>query len=175
MPSRSKSRKGSKCPPGKILRKGYSRKGYSRKSGSYVSRVTVGSTCVPDKGAPGKTPKSKRILARPQSKHMLRSLGYSVHASDATRHSALHKASKAENPLSVLRHLNLIRNLQGDSFSKSVMARDIQYMSAMYKKKSSSKKRSRSRSASRKGMRRSTGSRRGSRKGSKKGSRKSRK
>jgi hypothetical protein len=157
--SKSKSRKGSKCPPGKILRKGYRRKGYSRKSGSYVSRATVGSACVPDKGAPGKTPKSKRILARPQSKHMLRAFGYSVHASDATRHSALQKASQLENPLSVLRHLNLIRNLQGDAFSKSVMARDIQYMSSMYK---------------RKGLRRSSKSRKGSKK-SRKGSKKSRK
>ena len=143
--SRKNSRGGSRCPKGTILRKGYSRKGYSRKSKStksysYVSRTRVGSACVPDKGAHGKTPKSRRVLPPLGKEIQLRKLGYSIHRSANTRRKALQKASKIEGPLAVLRHLNLARNYQADVDAKSTMASDVKWMSKLYK---ASKKNSR--------------------------------
>lgn len=118
------------CPSGKIRRKSYSRK--SRSTGR---RTKVKSACVPDKGKPGRTPSRKRILPKPGTKIHLSTFGYSTTANAETRHKALLKASKVENPLSILRRLNNIRNLQATGEkAKEVMAKDVEWMSKEYKK-----------------------------------------
>jgi len=177
------------CGSGKIRRKSYERKAHSRKSykkgstkvrGSYVNRTHVPSTCVKDTGKPGKTPKSQRVLPKPGEKLHLSKFGYATHKAPAERHKALREASRSENPLMVLKRLNLLANYQADPRAKAVMREDVDYMSMEYKKykrsqgrvssKKSSKVRKGSKKSSRKGSKKS--SRKGSRKGSKKGSRK---
>jgi len=134
------------CPKGKIRRSSYMRKSHSRKSyrrsegvhvrSSYVDRARVPSACVPDKGKPGKTPKSKRILPKFSGELSLRHYGYTTSKSSAERHSALDKAAKAtQNPLEILRHLNLLRNYQADPHAKEVLGKDVKYMSEQYKQK----------------------------------------
>lgn len=153
--SRKSSRKTSKksCPAGKILRKSYSRKNPRNPS----KKIKVRSACVPDTGAPGKTPASRRILPQPE-KSILRQFGYATDKSQTIRHKALRMALKKYDSLEVLRHLNLIRNLNPHPDAKEILSDDVKYLSNLYQRKSS-----------RKGSRMS--SRKGSRKSSRKGSR----
>lgn len=163
------------CPPGRILRKGFTKKAHSRRSysrrsfkratgtivpatkvrGSYVSRTYVPPTCVPDKGKPGKTPARLRILPKPEKEVSLRRYGYSTHKSEAVRHKALKKASQIHGYHKVLRRLNLLRNFQADPNAKDIMSKDVKFMSYLlseYKKaegiqsRQSSQKRSKSKS-----------------------------
>ena len=142
-----------KCPKGKIVRRSYNKKGYVRKSfsrhskktkrsskvkGTYVSRTRVPATCVPAKGAYAKQhgtrrPASKRTLPKPGKELELGKYGYNTHETDAKRHIALDKASKAENPLAILRRVNLLRNYQTKGHAKDTMAKDVKYLSKRYK------------------------------------------
>lgn len=183
--SRKGSRKGSKkCPPGKILRKSYTRKSHVRKSrgrgqsrvkGSHVKKTKVPATCVKDRGKPGKGPKT---LPKFSGKLKLTRYGYSTDKSASARHDALVKASKKNNPLEVLRHLNLLRNYQADDPKgrkiAKIMGEDVKFMSKYYKnwKRGSGMKVSRkSRKSSKKGSKKGSRSRK-SRKSSKKGTKK---
>ena len=165
---------GLKCPKGEIVRKGYNRKGHSRKSftkksgskvrGSYVSRAHVGPTCVEDRGRSGKGPKR---LPTPKKQGMLRHYGYDTDKSVNERESILRRAARHEKggALEVLRHLNLIRNLQANDDKgrrvKDAMATDIQFLSNLYSKQKHASSRGGSKKQSRKG------SKKQSRKGSK--------
>jgi len=181
---------GKSCSKGKILRKAYSRKAHSRKSytrksgervrGSYVDRAKVPSTCVPDRGAVGRGPgKGSQYLPRPTKKGMLRHYGYDTDKSKSERESILRRASKEEKggALEVLRHLNLIRNLQAEDEKgrrvKAAMADDIKFLSTLYaaaKRASSRGGAKRSRKGSKKSSKKS--SKKASKKASKKHSRK---
>ena len=48
-------RKKLKCPPGMIVRDGYTRKGFTRKTGTRVATIRVPSSCIKSRGLPGKT------------------------------------------------------------------------------------------------------------------------
>ena len=139
------SSKSSKCPKGKIRRKSYVRRSHMRQPyrskskskskrksvmGSYVDRTRVKSRCIKDRGKPGKGPKTLPPIGK---KGFLRRHGYSVKKTVAQRERSLKRASKEENPLAVLRHLNLIRNYTADKKSKRVMSRDVNFMSKHYK------------------------------------------
>jgi hypothetical protein len=137
------------------------------------SLVYVQSACTPDKGKPGKTSESQKVLPKPGDKLHLSKYGYSTHASSTKRHKALAAAAADNDTLEVLRRLNLLRNLQGDDDAKITMSQDVEYMKRMYAahkmermkgSRKGSKKRSKKESKKR--------SRKGSRKGSKKRSRK---
>lgn len=156
----SSSRKG-KCPSGYISRVAYDRKGhvrkaYSRKSrkgskktsvkGSYVSRAHVSRGCTPDKGAPGKTPKSRRVLPKLGKEIELGRYGYKVHSAEAARHKALRDASEAHGALKILRRLNLIANYTAEADNEQVLRDDVKYVSGLYDKE----KRMAGRSVSRK-------------------------
>ena len=165
----SKRRKGSKkCPKGQIRRKSYSKKShlrrsYRRKNGSrvkasYVDKAKVSSTCVPDKGAPGKTPLSRQVLPKLGKDVSLRRFGYDTDKSVRGRHEALDKASARHNPLKVIRHLNLARNYQADAKAKRVMGEDVKYMSRQYTQYKKKHGMSRSRKASRKTSKKRRGS-----------------
>ncbi len=141
------------CPKGKIRRSSYTKKDGTR----------VASTCVPDKGKPGKTPKSQKILPPIKNNKYLRSSGYSTKKSKSERHKALDKvaAKSAKNNSTSLqkgyaeveKHLNLVRNYtpKGTKVHKT-MSEDMKYLkmkrlaSGGYKKsrRSSKKKSSRS-------------------------------
>jgi hypothetical protein len=129
------------CPPGKIRRSSYVRKAHSRKSysrgskrvpASYVSRTRVPSSCVPDKGAPGKTPSRKRVLPKLGREISLSIYGYETDKSATARHAALKKASDKHDPLKILRRLVLLSNYQADPTAKKVMKDDVEFMKKVY-------------------------------------------
>lgn len=139
------TKKACNCGPDTICRKGYTRKAYTRSDGTRVKATYVPATCVADRGEPGKTKKSKKILPEIGDKVSLRKFGYSVHNSQSDRRDALDKAVKKFGSLEVLRHLNLIRNYQandaqGDRVAQK-MGKDIEYLSKVHKKTKKSKKR----------------------------------
>ena len=130
------------CSRGKIRkvsypRKAHSRRSYSRKDGtvvraSYVSRTQVRSSCVPDKGAPGKTPKSRRTLPRPGKEISLTRYGYGTQKGAQTRHRALGKAAEDFGGLKILRRMVLLSNFQADPAAKNTMREDVQFMRNYY-------------------------------------------
>lgn len=141
-----------KCSPGYIkrksfqrksfLRRSHSRKGYTTKTGkkvppttvstSYVNRSSIPNTCVPDKGKRGKTPESEKVLPTPGREISLRSFGYSVYDTTNNRQHSLVDAAEAHNPLTILRRLNNLRNLQPEPDVKRIMSRDVEFMKKYY-------------------------------------------
>ena len=110
------------CPPGYILRKGYTRKfsknvksnGYTvrRKGTVYTVRpkaneITVVPSCIKDRGLPGKGPIGIGKLRKGE----LIKYGYQYRLSDAKRRSALKKAIKQYGQLSVYRKLDAVAKL----------------------------------------------------------------
>lgn len=129
----------SKCARGEIEREGYYRKGYMRNSfrrkdgtfvpSTYVSGAEVPPTCVKDMGKPGKGP---RILPKPSGKLHLHKYGYAIRKSEANRRAALRAASRDNDTLEVLRHLNLLRNYQPIPENKAIFSQDVEYMKNLY-------------------------------------------
>jgi hypothetical protein len=118
--SKSKSKGKSKaCPKGKIMRKGY-----TRKDGSRVKR-----SCVKDMGKPGKGPKT---LPKIEEEGLLRTYGYKLSDNAAKRKAVLQKAAKAEGPLKIQRHLNLIRNYTAAGPNKRKLNVDVEVMKKLY-------------------------------------------
>lgn len=110
------------CPPGMILRKGYTRKystavrtsGFTvKKNGkSYHVRPTaknmfIESSCIKNVGLPGKGPK----LFGPLRKGELAKHGYSFRGSETERHAALKKAIGEYGSTGVFRKLNAVAKL----------------------------------------------------------------
>ena len=127
-----------KCPPGQIRRTGYvrrystgiRRRGYTvrRPSGRMyrvyprASRMLVRSSCIKDRGLPGKGPRQfpnpfkfhggKQVYGiGPLRKGELTKHGYSTRASTRKRHSALRSAVKEFGALGVYRKLNAVAKL----------------------------------------------------------------
>ena len=110
------------CPPGYILRKGYTRKfsknvksnGYTvrRKGTIYTVRpkaneISVAASCIKDRGLQGKGPNSIGKLRKGE----LIKYGYQYRLSDANRRKALQKAIKQYGVLSVYRKLDAVAKL----------------------------------------------------------------
>lgn len=82
----------------------------------------------------------KNLLPRPSGELHLRKYGYNTHSSDLGRHRQLMsavrgngKTVKPEKVLEVMRHLNLLTNLQGETrAAKSIMREDVEYLKAKY-------------------------------------------
>lgn len=135
----SKSLDDTKCGPGQILRKGYTKKGYvrsayRRKDGKIIPSAKVPAakvppTCVPDFGTPGH---GRKTLPKPDDKVHLTKYGYSVHASEEQRHNALRAASRDYGTLTILRRLNLLRNYQAIPENKDIFSEDVEYMKHLY-------------------------------------------
>lgn len=118
----------SPCTKGEIERVGYS---YDKKSGTHVQ---VGSTCVPDKGKPGKGPKLIPIPKEDQG--LLTKYGYSLKDSHEKRIKALKQANKNVDELKVLRHVNALRTLQKSNeryYNK--LNKDFKWLQENYDKK----------------------------------------
>lgn len=106
-----------KCKSGEIRRRGYTTK----------HGVRVPSTCVPDKGAPGKTPASKRVLPKP----VPGDIGAWKKAMPASkRHSALKEAVERRGCRKVIGGLTLLRNLSSDAGTKSAAKQDAKWLHA---------------------------------------------
>lgn len=90
------------CPVGKIRRKAYSsvRRGKT---------MRVKSSCIKDRGAPGRWQTVKGILGIGKLKRGdLKTLGYDPMASANVRHAAIERAVRRYGPGSTLRKLNAI-------------------------------------------------------------------
>jgi hypothetical protein len=120
-----------KCPKGKILRVEYTRKSYTRADGTFVQGSTVKAGCVPDKGKPGKTPLSRKILPKP-TPGSLSKFGYHdvKHTLAAQRHGALTKAVQDAGYATIVRRVNLIANYNkfSDPTTHKIMRGDIAWM-----------------------------------------------
>jgi len=119
------------CSKGEIVRDGYKRKAYTRSDGVRVRATYVPASCVPDKGKPGKTPKSKKVLPKPV-KGNLSKYGYSdvKNTSAAIRHAALKRAVKDAGYATIVRRVNLVANYNKFSNPRvhDIMRRDIRWM-----------------------------------------------
>lgn len=113
------------CPPGYILRKGYTRtfrksiaaQGYTvrRKGKLYTVRpkkqsITVKPGCIKDRGLPGKGPVEGEGIG-PLRKGALIKYGYQYRLSDTMRERALKKAVKAYGALGVYHKLDAVAKL----------------------------------------------------------------
>ena len=128
------SKKGSKCQPGKILRKASVKKSHTRtlKSGKKVSvkQSRMPSTCVEDVGAPGKGPK---VLPPLGDDIHLSNFGYSLKDTKQSRQQSLKKASKKHGTLKVLKRTNLIANYSSwnpENFKK--LRQDVEFLKDEY-------------------------------------------
>jgi hypothetical protein len=110
------------CPKGYILRKGYTRKfrpsvkesGFTvrRKGIIYTVRpkansITVPSSCIKDRGLPGKGPEGIGKLRKGE----LIKYGYQYRLSDSIRQTSLKRAIKRYGALSVYRKLDAVAKL----------------------------------------------------------------
>jgi hypothetical protein len=93
---------------------------------------------------PSETKKGKnkiRKLPQPSKNVHLKDSGYGVKKSTSARRKALKKASKSQSSLSVLKRLNLIRNLSREgSDNKKRLSEDVEYMKRLYKREKSGRK-----------------------------------
>ena len=106
------------CPPGKIIRKGY-----TTKKGTKVS-----STCTKNMGASGKTPERKKVLPKLKEGY-LGKYGYSLSNNYKKREASLQKAMKNEGDLEVLRHLVVLRTyMKNEPLKFSKLDKDVKYI-----------------------------------------------
>jgi hypothetical protein len=114
------------CPPGQILRKGYTRhystairvRGYTVKRDTGTAyrvypknkNMYVESRCVKNMGLPGKETRSIKAFG-PLRKGELAKHGYSFRATESQRHAALTKAVEEYTSLGVFRKLDAVAKL----------------------------------------------------------------
>jgi hypothetical protein len=114
-----------KCSENKIMRSEY-----TRSSGKSVRAV-----CVKNKGAPGKTPTSKKVL--PKLKHgLLTEYGYHLNEKSTKRQSAIRKAMRVEGNLPVYRRLVVLKtyrkNEPGLTYNR--ISSDVKYAEELFEK-----------------------------------------
>jgi hypothetical protein len=114
------------CPKGQIKRISYE---YKRKNSK--KNIKVKSSCIIDRGKPGKCP--KYITMPPQDFGLLTKYNYELKDKHIDRIKTLKRAMKHENGLKVLRHLNAIRTLQKSNeknFNK--LNKDVEWLKKYY-------------------------------------------
>lgn len=74
-----------------------------------------------------------KTLPKLGDKVHIRKYGYKITKPDNERRNSLKKASKKHGTLTVLKRLNLIRNLSRNKKAEEVLSKDVQFMSDMYK------------------------------------------
>ena len=117
----------SRCSRGEIRRKGYN---FKRSNGT---RVRVSSSCIKDRGAPGKGP--RLIVIPKESRGLLEKYGYNLSESFEERIKALKKAMREEKPLTVLRRVNAIRTLQKSNRTNyRKLDRDMKWIQEHYER-----------------------------------------
>lgn len=105
---------GRKCKRGEILREGF-----TKRDGTYVKP-----TCVPDTGAPGKTPVSKRF-AKFGPNYLP---GWHKDLAASTRHEALRRQTAREGCVTVIRRLTQLRNVTTDRPTEAKAKADAKWL-----------------------------------------------
>lgn len=106
------------------------RRGYTRSDGTKVR-----SAWVPDKGAPGKTPKRKRVLPKLKENGLGR-FGYKLRGNRLSRRRAISAAMKSEGGLPIIRRLVVLRSYHKRSPYFGKLDRDVKYAQEKYVKRS---------------------------------------
>jgi len=129
-------------PKGYITRsaytkKAYVRKAYTRKNGTRVKAAKIKATrvrrtLVPDKGLPGKTPKSKRVLPK-LKKGTLSVYGYQIKKNSLARRRAILKMMRRKGGLVTLRHLVVLRSYNKNSTLYSRLNTDVKFAQKYYR------------------------------------------
>lgn len=101
------------CPKGQVKRVGYTRK----------DGVKVKSACVPDKGAPGKTPAAKRWFPRDG-----KPLGWKKDMTASERHGVLRRKTEQDGCRPVIRALVARANVTTDRETERKMRADAQWL-----------------------------------------------
>ncbi len=151
------SKKGSKCKPGQIMRKGSVKKAHKRvtKKGKKVSvkQSRTPPTCIEDVGQPYKGPYTLPPLG---NELHLSQFGYSLKDTKLERQKSLKKASKKHGALKVLKRTNLIANYsQANEENYNKLRQDVEFLKKEYKheKLSRSKGKKVSKKSSKRGSR----------------------
>jgi len=116
---------GKRCKAGQIVRSGYRRSGYTREDGTRVAATRVGPSCVPDKGAPGKTPASKKFLPNMGPSPLK---GWHKDQAADTRHAKLRKLSESQGCRVALRRVNVIANVTTDKATENKLRGDYKWL-----------------------------------------------
>lgn len=121
----SSSRRRRSCPKGKIRVASHKR---TRPGGKRKS-IVVKSKCVPDKGKPGRTPKSQRVLPK-LTPGKLGKFGYSnvKKTSAKERRKALERAVKSDGYAPIIRRLNVIRTYNKNAPIFEIYDSDLKWM-----------------------------------------------
>jgi hypothetical protein len=117
----------SRCGKGKVRRSGYHRSGYTRKDGTRVAPTRVGPSCVPDTGAPGKTPSSKKFLPELGPKPLN---GWHKEQSESERASKLRGLARKRGCREALRTVNAIANVTTDRETERKLRSDYKKLRA---------------------------------------------
>lgn len=87
-----------------------------------------------------KSSSTKKKLPKPDNLYHLSTDGYSVNKSKISRQKSLTKSSKKVGSLTVMRRLNLIRNLtKKGTKQKKILGNDVEFLKAKYKKEKKKK------------------------------------
>lgn len=141
----------SRCPPGYIKRRGYTRKfknnvkrlGYTvrRKGKVYTvhpkkNATTVASACIKNRGLPGKGPAKGEGFGELRKGQLIK-YGYSYRLSDALRHAALKRAVEHYGAVGVYRKLDAVAKLSTRTApdASSIFARDRDWVRSHHMKK----------------------------------------
>ncbi len=114
---------GAKCPKNTIRIRSYKKR----------SGVRVRTHCTPDRGAPGRTPRSKRVLPKLKNNEFV-GYGYSTKLPSSKRHSILKKICRDLTYSSVIKRLVVLRSYNKRSpklFKK--FDKDIKSLQAWHK------------------------------------------
>lgn len=116
---------GKKCKSGQILRDGYRRAGYTRSDGTRVAAARVGPSCVPDKGAPGKTPAARKFMPAMGPSPLK---GWHKDQAASTRHSKLRKLSEDLGCGRALKRVNVLANVTTDKVTENKLRSDYKWL-----------------------------------------------
>jgi hypothetical protein len=84
--------------------------------------------------------KSQSRLPTPSKELSLSDNGYRLHNAVSTRHKALRKCAKKFGALTVLKRVNLIRNItQSNSNNEKRLSEDVNYLKGLYKRNKNKK------------------------------------
>jgi hypothetical protein len=118
---------GRTCPRGKVRRAAYRRSGYTRKDGTRVEATHVPAGCVVDKGAPGKTPESKKFLPDLGPTPLG---GWKKDQPSSERLSKLRGVAKKRGCRETLRTVNAIANVTTDRQTEKKLRSDYKKLRA---------------------------------------------
>ena len=123
-PTENRYRSGA-CSKGYVLKEGYDRKEYFKKDGTFINRVHVGSTCIKNRGKPGKLLNKYKTITI-NEKNSFEPFGYTTKDNNNKRHESLLNAIKKLSYATVIHKLSSLRTFKKDS--------DIDIDKNLYKK-----------------------------------------